>query len=91
MIGERSVRWRMTFLFCLMAGALLAVCYAGFYFIFQRVLRDQFDRRLTRLRRRLSLISPAIPRIKMSLSSISPMSTSRCSTPPEPFCSAPGI
>src|SRR5215470_7093004 len=46
MIRERSIRWRMTFLFCLVAGALLAVCYAGFYFIFQRVLRDQFDRRL---------------------------------------------
>jgi signal transduction histidine kinase len=49
MIRERSVRWRMTVLFCLMAGALLAVCYAGFYFIFQRVLRDQFDRRLTEI------------------------------------------
>src|SRR5215831_14600442 len=49
MIRERSIRWRMTFLFCLVAGALLAVCYAGFYFIFQRVLRDQFDRRLTEI------------------------------------------
>jgi hypothetical protein len=28
------------------AGALLAVCYAGFYFVFQRVVREQFDRRL---------------------------------------------
>src|SRR6516225_6469318 len=46
MIRERSIRWRMTFLFCLVAGALLAVCYGGFYAIFQRVLRDQFDRRL---------------------------------------------
>jgi signal transduction histidine kinase len=49
MIRERSIRWRMTFLFCLVAGALLAVCYGGFYFIFQRVLRDQFDRRLTEI------------------------------------------
>jgi signal transduction histidine kinase len=47
MIRERSIRWRMTFLFCLAAGALLAVCYTGFYFIFQRVVREQFDRRLS--------------------------------------------
>src|SRR5215831_451919 len=49
MIRERSIRWRMTFLFCLAAGALLAVCYGGFYVIFQRVLRDQFDRRLAEI------------------------------------------
>src|SRR6476469_9086952 len=49
MIRERSIRWRMTLLFCLIAGALLAVCYAGFYLIFQHVLRDQFDRRLTEI------------------------------------------
>src|SRR5262249_4223581 len=49
MIRERSIRWRMTFLFCLAAGALLAVCYTGFYLIFQRVIRDQFDRRLTEI------------------------------------------
>src|SRR5581483_4773184 len=46
---ERSVRWRITLLFCLAAGALLAICYGGFYLIFQRVLRDQFDQRLAEI------------------------------------------
>jgi signal transduction histidine kinase len=46
MVRERTIRWRLTLVFCLAAGALLAVCYGGFYAIFQRVLRDQFDRRL---------------------------------------------
>jgi signal transduction histidine kinase len=49
MLRERTIRWRLTFLFCLAAGALLAVCYGGFYVIFQRVLRDQFDRRLAEI------------------------------------------
>jgi signal transduction histidine kinase len=39
----------MTFLFCLAAGALLAMCYTGFYFVFQRVVREQFDQRLTEI------------------------------------------
>src|SRR5262252_3115639 len=44
MTRGRSIR--LTVIFCLAAGALLALCYGGFYFIFQRVLREQFDRRL---------------------------------------------
>lgn len=44
-----KIRWRLTLLFCLSAGALLAVCFGGFYVIFQRVLRDQFDRRLAEI------------------------------------------
>lgn len=36
----------MTLLFCAAAGALLAVSYAGFYLVFERVVRDQLDRRL---------------------------------------------
>ncbi|HLH30121.1 MAG TPA: HAMP domain-containing sensor histidine kinase [Terriglobia bacterium] len=46
---ERSVRWRITLLFCVAAGALLAICYGSFYLIFQRVLRDQFDQRLSEI------------------------------------------
>jgi signal transduction histidine kinase len=49
MIGERSIRWRMIFLFCITAGVLLAVSYAGFYFVFQRVVREEFDRRLSEI------------------------------------------
>ena len=44
-----TIRWRLTLLFCLAAGALLAVCYGGFYFVFQRVLREEFDRRLAEI------------------------------------------
>jgi signal transduction histidine kinase len=36
----------MLVLFCAAAGVLLAVCYAGFYFVFERVVREQLDRRL---------------------------------------------
>src|SRR5215468_11659765 len=46
MMRGRTIRWRLTLLFCLAAGALLAVCYGGFYFIFQRVLREEFDHRI---------------------------------------------
>lgn len=40
------IRWRLTFVFCIAAAALLAVCYGGFYIVFGRMLRDGFDRRL---------------------------------------------
>ena len=46
MTAQRSIRWRMFLLFCATAGALLAVCYAGFYLLFERVVREQLDRRL---------------------------------------------
>ena len=46
MTKQRSIRWRMLVLFCFTAGLLLAVCYAGFYFLFERAMRDQLDRRL---------------------------------------------
>jgi len=36
----------MLVLFCAAAGILLAVSYAGFYFVFDRVVREQVDRRL---------------------------------------------
>jgi signal transduction histidine kinase len=49
MIRERNIRRRLTVIFCLAAGALLAVCYGGFYFVFQRVLREEFDRRLAEI------------------------------------------
>jgi signal transduction histidine kinase len=45
----RTIRWRLTLLFCLAAGALLAVCYGGFYIVFQRVLREQFDHRIAEI------------------------------------------
>ena len=47
MTQERSIRWRMVVLFCVTAGLLLAVCYAGFYMLFQRVVREQLDARLS--------------------------------------------
>jgi hypothetical protein len=46
---ELTIRWRLTLFFCLAAGVLLAVCYGGFYVIFQRVLREQFDQRLSEI------------------------------------------
>src|SRR5262245_59443927 len=46
MIQTRSIRWRMMLLFCAVVGALLAFSYAGFYFMFDRVIRGQLDRRL---------------------------------------------
>src|SRR5215831_14318043 len=49
MTRGRTIRWRLTLLFCLAAGALLAVCYGGFYFVFQRVLREEFDRRIAEI------------------------------------------
>jgi signal transduction histidine kinase len=36
----------MVVLFCVTAGLLLGVCYVGFYFLFQRVVREQLDARL---------------------------------------------
>jgi signal transduction histidine kinase len=36
----------MVVLFCVTAGLLLSVCYVGFYFLFQRVVREQLDARL---------------------------------------------
>ena len=47
MIGERSIRWRLVLLFCLTAGVLLGISYAGLYVVFQRVINGQFDRRLS--------------------------------------------
>jgi signal transduction histidine kinase len=49
MIGERSLRWRMIILFCVTAGVLLGMSYAGLYVVFQRVVRNQFDRRLSEI------------------------------------------
>jgi signal transduction histidine kinase len=49
MIAERSVRRRMVVLFCITAGVLLAVTYAGLYVVFGRVVRSQFDRRLSEI------------------------------------------
>ena len=46
MTKHRSIRWRMLVLFCATAGLLLAMSYAGFYFLFERAMRDQLDRRL---------------------------------------------
>jgi signal transduction histidine kinase len=47
MSRDRSIRWRLVILFCVTAGVLLGVSYAGLYVVFQRVIRGQFDRRLT--------------------------------------------
>src|SRR5262245_53200298 len=44
-----SIRWRMLLLFGAAAGVLLAVSYTGFYFVFQRVVRGQFDQRLSEI------------------------------------------
>ena len=49
MMQERSIRWRMVVLFCATAGLLLGVCYAGFYLLFQRVVREQLDARLSEI------------------------------------------
>jgi signal transduction histidine kinase len=47
MSSQRSIRLRIVVVFCIAAGVLLAVSYAGLYMVFQRVVRNQFDRRLT--------------------------------------------
>jgi signal transduction histidine kinase len=39
----------MLVLFCASTGVLLAGCYAGFYLLFERVMRDQLDRRLSEI------------------------------------------
>jgi signal transduction histidine kinase len=49
MTQERSIRWRMVVLFCITAGLLLGVCYAGFYLLFERVVREQLDGRLSEI------------------------------------------
>jgi signal transduction histidine kinase len=49
MTQERSIRWRMVVLFCVTAGLLLSVCYAGFYLLFERVVREQLDARLSQI------------------------------------------
>jgi signal transduction histidine kinase len=49
MTNQRSIRWRMVILFCATAGLLLGVCFAGFYLLFQRVVREQLDRRLSEI------------------------------------------
>src|SRR6516162_4495029 len=46
---ERTIRWKLTVIFCLAAGTLLAISYGAFYFVFQRVLREQFDQRLSQI------------------------------------------
>ena len=43
---RRSLRSRMTILFCAVVGVLLALAFTGFYFMFDRVLREQLDRNL---------------------------------------------
>jgi len=43
---NRSIRWRMVVLFCVTAGVLLGISYAGLYIAFERVVRGQFDRRI---------------------------------------------
>jgi signal transduction histidine kinase len=49
MTGNRSIRWPMLVLFCVTAGLLLGVSYAGLYVVFQRIVRGQFDRRITEI------------------------------------------
>jgi signal transduction histidine kinase len=49
MTAQRSIRWRMIALFCASTAVLLAVCYAGFYLLFERVVREQLDRRLSEI------------------------------------------
>jgi signal transduction histidine kinase len=49
MTNQRSIRLRMVVLFCATAGLLLGVCYAGFYLLFQRIVREQLDRRLSEI------------------------------------------
>ena len=49
MIGERWIQWRIVVLFCVTAALLLGVSYAGLYVVFQRVVRGQFDRRLSEI------------------------------------------
>src|SRR5262245_11408316 len=46
MTRGRSIRLRMLLLFCAVVGTLLAGTFAGFYFVFERAVRDQLDRRL---------------------------------------------
>ena len=41
-----SIRLRMLILFCTVVGTLLALTFAGFYFVFERAVRGQLDRRL---------------------------------------------
>jgi signal transduction histidine kinase len=49
MARSLTIRWRMVGLFCVTAGLLLGVCYAGFYLLFQRVVREQLDARLNQI------------------------------------------
>jgi signal transduction histidine kinase len=49
MTGARSIRWRLVAAFCVATGILLGVSYTGLYFVFQRVVRTQFDRRLSEI------------------------------------------
>src|SRR5262249_22522482 len=44
-----SIRWRMLLLFFATAGVLLGISYAGSYAVFQRVVRNQFDRRISEI------------------------------------------
>ena len=46
---ERWIQWRIVVLFCVTAALLLGVSYAGLYVVFQRVVRGQFDRRLSEI------------------------------------------
>jgi signal transduction histidine kinase len=41
-----SIRFRMLGLFCVVAGGLLGLTFGGFYWVFQRVVRDELDRKL---------------------------------------------
>ena len=47
MMHGRSLRSRMMILFCAVVGVLLAVSFAGFYFMFGSVLHRQLDQQLT--------------------------------------------
>lgn len=46
MMQARSLRFRMSLLFCAVVGVLLAGSYLGFYAVLARVVRAQLDRRL---------------------------------------------
>ena len=61
MTEQSSIRWRMIALFCASTGVLLMVCYAGFYLLFQRVVRKQLDRRLGEIAAPMERAIPVTP------------------------------
>src|SRR5690349_5459204 len=46
MILSRSIRLRMMLHFCAVVGVLLVFSFTGMYFLFERVVQEQLDRRL---------------------------------------------